>query len=343
MSQETSKWLNTMTLIGNVTKRGRAWHWREADQGDEPNHYDGFVPMADVRRRLFSWKATETPIFIKTENGTFREVEDRKAVMHSETKKVFGVFSNRYNIHQYDDTLLRAVEQIIDSSDLGVDSAGLLREGGKAWVQISVPENLTSKDGFAFRPTLLASTAHDGSLATTYRRVMQAVVCDNTLEMALNESIGSMVKFRHKGQVKMEGNLAQVRNALDIIYASGNEFMAELDALMAWSVSDQTFTKLVEQMTPITLTTDGTTQVKKSVTVQNKKREGLQSLWRFDERVAPWRGTALGVVQAFTTYDQHISGNDDKRAQRNYNRLINGQQSTADALVISRLRELTTV
>lgn len=343
MSAETSKWLNTMTLIGNVLKRGHAWHWREADQGDEPNHYDGFVPMTDVRRRLFAWSAVEAPVFVKTEEGTFREITDRKAVMHSETGKVFGVFSDRYNIHQYDDSLLKAIERIIDSSDLGIDSAGLIREGGKAWVQVSVPENLTSKDGFAFRPTLLASTAHDGSLATTYRRVMQAVVCDNTLELALKESTSSVVKFRHKGQINMTGSLEEVRQALDIVYSSGEQFLRELDELTAWAVTDQQFTALVDQMTPIALSKDGTNQSKKSVTVMTEKREALQNLWRYDERVTPWRNTALGVVQAFTTYGQHISGNNEKRAQRNYNRLINGQQATEDALVLGRLRELTTV
>jgi phage/plasmid-like protein (TIGR03299 family) len=333
-----------MTLIGNVLKRGHAWHWRASDQGDEPNHYDGFVPMADVRRRLFAWQAEEAPVYLRTEEGTFREITDKKAVLHSVTGKVFGVFSDHYTIHQYDESLLKAVERITDSSDLGIDSAGLLREGGKAWVQVSVPENMTSKDGFAFRPTLLASTAHDGSLATTYRRVMQAVVCDNTLQIALDESTNNMVKFRHnKGGVDMTGDLVEVRNALDIVYSSGEEFIRELDSLMAWAVTDEQFTTLVEQMSPIALTDDGDTQSKKSVKVMTAKRENLQNLWRYDERVTPWRNTALGVVQAFTTYDQHISGRSEKRAQRNYNRLIMGQQATADALVLSRLRELTTV
>ena len=136
MSKESSKWLNTMTLIGNVLKRGKAWHWRESEQEGESNHYDGFVPVEDVRRRLFDWSAVQTPVFIKNENGNFFEIVYRKAVMHDKTKKVFGVFSNRFNIHQYEDALLKNLEQIIDSNELGIDSAGLLQEGGKAWVQM---------------------------------------------------------------------------------------------------------------------------------------------------------------------------------------------------------------
>ena len=344
MSKETTKWLNTMTLIGNVLKRGKAWHWRESEQEGETNHYDGFVPVEDVRRRLFDWSAVETPVFVKNDDGNFVEIQDRKAVMHDKTKKVFGVFSNRFNIHQYDDALLKNLEQIIDSNELGIDSAGLLQEGGKAWVQISVPENVTTADGFTFRPTLLASTAHNGSLATTYRRVMQAVVCDNTLEMALNESTKMMFKIRHKGTASFDGRIEEVRDALEIIYQTSDEMVAELNALTAWAVTDNQFTKLVEQMTPIAVGLGTNDQPsKKSVTMQTTKREALQNLWRADERVLPWKNTGLGVVQAFTTYNQHIAGTDAKRVGRNYNKLVNGQQATEDALVLERLRELTLV
>ena len=344
MSQETNSWLNTMTLIGNVLKRGKAWHWRESEQEGETNHYDNFVPIEDVRRRLFDWSAVQTPVFIKNENGNFIEIDDRKAVMHDKTKKVFGVFSNRFNIHQFDDALLKNLEQIIDSNELGIDSAGLLQGGGKAWVQISVPENVTTQDGFTFRPTLLGSTAHNGSLATTYRRVMQAVVCDNTLDLALNESTKAMFKIRHKGKASFDGHMTEVRDALEIVYQTSDEMLAELNALTAWAVTDNQFTKLVEQMYPIAVGLSTNDQPsKKSITMQTDKREALQSLWASDERVTPWRNTALAVVQAFTTYNQHIAGTDAKRVGRNYNRLVNGQQGSADAIVLERLRELTLV
>lgn len=339
MSKETSKWLNTMTLIGNVLKRGKAWHWRAADQGSEPNHYDGFIPVSDVRRRLFDWKAVETEVYIKTAEGTFRQIEERKAVMHDKTGKVFGVFSNRFTIHQYDEALLKNLEAIIDTNDLGIDSAGLLREGGKAWVQISVPENMTSKAGFEFRPTLLATTAHDGSLATSYRRVMQAVVCDNTLEMALNEQVTSLVKFRHtRGNAMVEGNVAAIRETLDIIYSSGEAFNAELDKLMEWSVTDNQFSKLVQQMYPVSLDPDASANAN---TRARNKQDTLETLWREDERVTPWRNSALGVVQAFTTANQHVFGSAEKRAQRNYNQLVNGKQQHESGIVLARLRDIT--
>ena len=59
MSQETFSWLNRNVLVGFTDKRGDAWHYRASDQGDEPNHYTGAIPVADVERRLFHWTPVE--------------------------------------------------------------------------------------------------------------------------------------------------------------------------------------------------------------------------------------------------------------------------------------------
>ena len=49
---------NNNTLIGCTDMRiangqpATAWHYMECYQGDEPNHYEGPIPVADLKRRL---------------------------------------------------------------------------------------------------------------------------------------------------------------------------------------------------------------------------------------------------------------------------------------------------
>jgi hypothetical protein len=57
MSKETLQHMNANTLIGFTDKRGHAWHYRAEQQGDEPNHYPGAIPIEDGQRRLFAWTA----------------------------------------------------------------------------------------------------------------------------------------------------------------------------------------------------------------------------------------------------------------------------------------------
>ncbi len=74
-------------------------------------------------------------------------------------------------MHQYETWLLETVANILDD-DLSISSAGLLRGGAIAWVEVSVPENITTPEGVEFRPNLLTTTSFDGSIATTFKRTI---------------------------------------------------------------------------------------------------------------------------------------------------------------------------
>jgi hypothetical protein len=97
-----------------------------------------------------------------------------------------GIFTTGYAMHQYREWLLNTVASILDD-DLSISSAGLLRDGAIAWVEVSVPESITTPEGVTFRPNLLATTSFDGSISTTFKRTVTDTVCDNTRELALSE------------------------------------------------------------------------------------------------------------------------------------------------------------
>jgi len=98
---------------------------------------------------------------------------------------VLGIFGPGYTRHQYREWLLTTVADVLDD-DLVNSSAGLLRGGALAWVEVSMPDTIATPDGVTFRPNLLATTSFDGSIATTYKRTVTYTVCDNTRELALN-------------------------------------------------------------------------------------------------------------------------------------------------------------
>jgi len=177
MSKESSQWLNQNTLIGFTNKRGHAWHYRASDQGSEPNHYPDAIPIEAVQRRLFAWQAQPRPLYVEVPDCGLVEVEGKQAITCSDTGHVLGIFSSGYTVHQYREWLLDRVSTILDNG-LSIGSAGLLRDRAQAWVSVEVPDNITTPEGVVFRPNLLACTSHDGSLATTYKRVVTNVVCD---------------------------------------------------------------------------------------------------------------------------------------------------------------------
>jgi phage/plasmid-like protein (TIGR03299 family) len=341
MSAETSQWLNTRTLIGFTEKRGNAWHYRAEHQGAEPNHYPEAVPVEDVVRRLFDFTVDPAPIFVPGDEVggeivTYTEVPGKKAWRCSDNGDVLGIFTDGYQGHQYKPWLLDEVANLLDD-DLGIGSAGLLRNRGQAWVAVEVPENIETPEGVVFRPHLVAATSFDGSLSTTYKRVVTNVVCDNTLAAALSEK-EQQVKVRHSRYSHLR--LADAREALAIVHTLADDFAAEVARLCQWEVSERQWTQHLDLTVPVP-EDEG-----RSRTVAINKREQLTRLYKLDHRAAPWQGTAWGVLQAHNTWAHHLQtvrGQDGLvgRGLRNQENAINGTVEQQDRKVLADLALVT--
>lgn len=339
MSRETIADLNTNTLIGYTSKRGTAWHYRADEQGSEPNHYVGAIPVADVRRRLFNWAPVQAPVTVTVEgpNGP-RTITDttRTAIVRPDTGTILGVHSTSYRVHDYDGWLIDNVESILDA-DLQIGSAGLLSGGAVAWVQVEMEDTL-SVEGVEYRPFLTAATSLDGSIATTYQTGAQVVVCDNTLSVALGER-ANRIRVRHSS--KSLGRLSDVRAALNIVHSAADDFAAEVQALTSQRVSEGRWEAFVDAFTtPVTSATT-TKGVQAARTRAANKASTLHELWNVDERVSPWRGTAYGVVAAVNTYTHHYASvRGATRATRNADRMVRGEFNTLDRSTLALLSQV---
>jgi len=338
MSSETSEWLNQNVLVGMTAERGNAWHYKASSQGAEPNHYVGEIPIEDVRRRLFYWQAEAVPMWVDVPRdkqavlGPMVHVPNRVAIIRNDTHAVLGVVSPSYHPHQYDEWLLKSVANLLDD-DLVIGSAGLLKGGAIAWTQVEMPENFRIAD-VEFRPNLLATTSFNGSIATTFKRTVTIVVCDNTRNTALREH-GDTVSVRHTSKSMLR--LGDARSALSIVHQMGDEFSQEIETLLAMKVSDREFTRFVEAHVPV-----NDDESKQAVTRAENVRFEFLNLWQNDVRVAPWRGTGFGVMQAVNTHRQHIrpTRGDTMLVERTMMDSLTGKTKMADQ---QAMRLLTTV
>jgi phage/plasmid-like protein (TIGR03299 family) len=350
MTRETLEHLNTNTLIGNTDSRGTAWHYRAEEQGEQSNHYPGPIAVADVERRLFHWQgvsrrvAVEVPADLTTMTHLSDEgdpmrwsvVDDRQAICRSDTHATMGVFAPSYTMHQYREWLLTAVADILDD-DLSISSAGLLRRGAVAWVEVSVPDSITTPQGVVFRPNLLATTSFDGSIATTFKRTVTDVVCDNTREAALRED-GQQFKVKHSRH--SHAQLAPAREALAMVHTLADDFAAEVARLCATPVRDDQWRQFLD--THVSRNDAAGLPLKgRALTMADRKRDTLQRLYRHDTRVSPWAGTAHGVIQAVNTYEHHeaiVRG--APRPERNMLKTITGDFGRLDHNTLSTLTKV---
>lgn len=333
MSKETLEWLNTNVLVGMTDKRGHAWHYKMSAQGVESNHYASFIPYGDVMRRLFHWTADSMPLYVPVPTVTGEGVSEmsvvpgRQAIVRSDTGTVLGIFKDGYTPHQYGEWLLGAVSNIL-SDTLNITSVGLLKGGAVAWVECSVPENVTTPEGVTFRPNILAGTSLDGTVATFYKRTITSTVCDNTFEIARGES-GITYKVKHTRNSGFKLNDA--RTALDLIDATGDDFASEVKALCEQSVTDRQWQAFLDSYSPTRDIRTGELLIGRSFTMAEHKQDALKRLYNNDTRVSPWRGTAFGVLQATNTYWHHESiVRGTNRVERNLLNAIDGTTARND-------------
>lgn len=326
MSKETHQWLSENTLIGFTTKRGNAWHYRQGDQ----NHYPLAIPVEDVRRRLFDWTAEEQPIFLT--GGV--PIPERKAIVRGDTGDVLGIFKEGYRPHQFNQWLVNNVANILDD-DLSIGSAGLLRGGAVAWVSVEVPDTITTPEGVQYRPNLMAVSSFDGTIATTYKRVVTNVVCDNTMAAGLREHGQA---FKVKSTKNSMGRLSDAREALEIVHTVSEDFEREVRELCSTKVSDHDWERIVDELAPLPEEKEGPYGTR-AVTMAENKRDTLWHLWSDDLRVAPWRGSAFGAWQAFNTY-RHHEGVGGAKPERNMLRAVDGRTEKDDRETMKRVLAL---
>lgn len=358
MSQETREWLSTMTRIGDTDRRGEAWHYRQGDQ----NHFPGAVPTEEVRRLFMPWEPIETPDYItvpataaeyatqednRQVNGIILRDGDKyvrlvqlkqyKAIIaQGHPEHAYSVPSGAYAIHSYNEWLVKNVENLLDG-EVHISSAGLLDKAAVAWVELSLSETHTVAD-FPFRPHLLAFTSVNSKYKTSYGRKVQAVVCDNTLHVASQEK-GQDISYKHtKGSTP---RIADARAALGLIVATADDFSRELEDLLDWKVSSREFSRFLDEYVP-TVNDDGTPLEKGALTQAENKREKMATMWRSDERVSPWAGTAFGVVQLSNTYFHHERRirSSTVRPERNMLSAISGETATNDMATLNLLTKV---
>lgn len=341
MSRETMEDLNRYNLIGFTAERGHFWHWREDLQGDEPNHYDGAIPVADVIRRLFYWDAISSPVLAQipvdptVEPSGFITIEDasRQAIVRPDTQTILGLFSEGYKIHQYKEWLIDNVTLLMDD-DLQIGSAGLLDKGGMAYVQIEMPKNIEIPEvGEAFRPYFLATTSLNGKLSTTFKRVYTRVGCDNTCEYALGEKSATS-KIKHTKYSKFDVNAEREKHSL--MEAMTEDIIADVLAKTKREVTGKQFISWLDAFAPVP-EDEG-----RAKTMAERKREELLTLWMHDERVAPWAGTEWGVQQLANTHAQHFASvnKGTSRVERNVLGAATGKLFDADNTALALLNQV---
>lgn len=207
---------------------------------------------------------------------------------------VLSVVGNRYKVFQNEDAFAFG-DNLLDGGGQW-ETAGSIRGGRTIFGSLSIGEGITIGGSDAVNKYLLIHTSHDGSSGLQASVTPVRVVCQNTLNFALR-SVTQSFKIRHTAN--MAGKVATAKEALKIAHTYFDSFQVEAEALIATSVTNAEFEKLIEAVYPAP-TEDA---AKVALTKYDTKKALILDLWNGDGTVDTISGvenTAWGALNVFT-------------------------------------------
>lgn len=192
---------------------------------------------------------------LKTADGI--PVTGFKANVRNTDEQVLGVVTDRYQIVQNEEAF--AFTDALLGEGVTYETAGSLQNGRRTWILAKLPQRYIIS-GDEITPYLVFMNSHDGTGAIKAAMTPIRVVCQNTLNLALNTAKRSW-STNHTGDIK--GKMEDARYTL--LYA--DKYMAELgktiDALNQKKLSDRQVYEYIDELFP--LVENATEQQKKNL------------------------------------------------------------------------------
>ncbi len=225
-----------------------------------------------------------------------------KANDRSTDGAVLGVVSDRYRIVQ-NCKAFEFTDSII-GGDVRYETAGSLNGGRKVWLLAKLPE--TKIVGDQTEPYLCFSNTHDGSGAIRVCMTPIRVVCNNTLNLALDRAKRAW-SVRHTGD--LEFKMHEARACLQMANAYMDELTKEAERLANTDIRADQIKQVLEGLFP----TDEHSTEREKQNVKRLQDEFMVCYYAPD--LLKFRGTKWGVLNAMSDMVTH---NAPIRKTRNY-------------------------
>lgn len=240
-----------------------------------------------------------------------RTYEDSKFLLHSKTREVVGLVGRGFEVVQPRE-MTRLAEQITQVIDGVVDSCGVLFGGRGYWFNIHAGDSLQVVPGDAVDANLLLVTFNDGSMNTVCKSSAIRSVCWNTVSASLGAKGKSWADFKlsHRTEFDPDKLAAYWANA----YAKRREQVEQFKYLATVPVRPSQAERVVfdtfnakrpesQRQHPTDAVPAGKVDIRN--TEGYKLILGMFNGTGRGATLPGVRGTAWGLLNAFTEYSDH--------------------------------------
>lgn len=239
-----------------------------------------------LRLSGLDWKVVQKPV-------TYKDQETgHQFNIRSSDDTVLGIVGARYKPVQNEDAFAFTDELI--GGDVRYETAGSLSNGKRVWMLAKMPDTKILDD--VVEPYLCLTNGHDGFSSMKVCMTPVRVVCQNTLNMALNNAKRTWT-VRHSGNI--QNKIAEAKHTLGLAHDYMKNFAVEAEELYKIKVAPKDFETLAGALFPI------------EEEMSSRKQESqyllqcqLKEAWNMDD-LGNIRGTGWGFMNAVSDMTTH--------------------------------------
>ena len=296
--------VETMVYVREVPWHGLGVKVEEAPTSEEA-----------LRLARLDWTVRQTPVYMEhklqaldgIEKSNYIEVPNCKVNVRSTDNAVLGVVSDRYKIVQNVEAF-EFTDAIVGETEDGVvkyETAGSLCGGKRIWLLARMPVKKVLDDDV--EPYMVFTNSHDGTGAIKIAMTPQRVVCQNTLNLALNTAKRQW-STKHVGD--MQSKLEEAKLCLRLADKYMTSLDEEADRLANAKLYEEQIAEILDEMFPVD---DKASERKKNNVLQFKKN--FWTAYNMPD-IAKFKDSAWKAVNAMSDVITHA---EPQRATKTYN------------------------
>ena len=216
--------------------REKPWHGLGTLVAEAPTSADALIYAG------LDWCVEQKNVY--TGDGSL--IPGYKVNLRSSDNAALGIVSDRYKVVQNED----AFQFTDDLLGEGVtyETAGSLQGGKKVWMLAKMPDRYIIA-GDEIAPYLVVMNSHDGSSGIKVAMTPIRVVCQNTLNLALN---GAKRIWTTKHTENVLSRVHEARETLQLAEAYMGELGRGIDALSQIRLTDKKVMEFMQEFFPVT-------------------------------------------------------------------------------------------
>ena len=274
------------------------WHLKGVVVQDAPSSEDA------IRLAGLDWMVEGRPVF----DQSGQEIPGYKINVRTSDNLNLGIVTDRYKIVQNNEAF--AFTDALLGEGVKYETAGSLATGKRVWLMAKLAG--TKICGDDFENYLVFTNTHDGTASIKVAITPVRVVCQNTLNLALQKAERKW-SCAHKGNI--QGKLEEAKMTLSNAQSYQEELIETLETMNEQSIAITDVKDIISQLLPMPVAVNGVEPTPRQIASVEDLRSELFFRYTDAPDLKSMKNSHYRLINAVTDFAAHT---EPKRRTQNF-------------------------